>query len=90
MKDFAKLYQTKKYGQILVVIDEGESGPEIRFSFTPKGLGLCSIATKFTDSSDGWDRAESAFNSIGLMEAVQIVTPTILMIESKSVDMTAK
>ena len=61
---FAKLYGVGD-GQILVKIDEAEDGaPEVRFYFQPPGLGVCSMALKFQDSYDGWDKAEAAFEAV--------------------------
>lgn len=59
--DFAKLFRADDTGQVLVVLDEGDEGPEIRISFKPRGLGVCSVKLGFKDSDSGWDRAESVF-----------------------------
>lgn len=59
---FAKLYETD-IGQILVKIDDGDDGPEVRYFFQPKGLGLCNFSLNWKDDSedDAWDKAESVF-----------------------------
>lgn len=65
MKDkFAKLFETEK-GQILVKLDDGDEGAEVRFYFMPEGLGVCSMALQFEGSDDHkWDLAESAFEKV--------------------------
>lgn len=79
MKSFAKLFETKEYGQILIMLDTGEdAAPEVRFSFTPANLGICSIALQFKDTDEGWDKAEEAFNGFDSEEkAIEAVKPTI-------------
>lgn len=73
MSDFAKLFATENAGQILVLIQEGDSGPEIRVFTRPAGLGVCSFAIEFTDDDEGWDKAEEAFEVIGAEEAQSLV-----------------
>lgn len=67
---FAKLFQSKTFGQILAVVSTDEEGkPEIRWSCKPPGLGLCAMAFGFDDSDEGWDRAEAALESADLVKA---------------------
>jgi len=75
---FAKLFETKKYGQILVKIDD-DDGPEVRYYFEPKGLGVCSMALSFTDDDkgDAWGKAERVFD--GINEASVVETVGVLM-----------
>lgn len=81
MDKFAKLFDTDIYGQILVVIDEGDEGPEVRFSFTPAGLGVCSQAIKYSqESEDGWNNAQNFFDSIDETIAIESIKPTIDLI----------
>ena len=62
MSKFAKLFETEKFGQILVKIDKGEDeSPEIRVYVSPPKLGICSWAAGYPDSDEGWDTAEKAF-----------------------------
>ena len=72
---FAKLYETS-VGQVLVKIDDGD-GPEVRFFFEPPNLGVCSVALKFSDDDDGWDKAETAFKKVDEAQAVSIARSTI-------------
>lgn len=76
---FAKLYGTDN-DQILVKLDEGESGPEVRFYFQPEGMGVCSVATGFADTDAGWDKAEEAFKNMTEETARKLVAPQLAMI----------
>ena len=55
---FAKLFESDRFGQILVVMDRGDDGPQVTFSVEPTNLGVCSMAPGFDDTDEGWDRAE--------------------------------
>lgn len=68
---FAKLYGTDDK-QVLVKLDEGEEGPEIRFYFQPAGLGVCSVATYFEDSDEGHTAAQQAFDKVDEAHAFSI------------------
>lgn len=52
---FAKLFETEEYGQILVKLDASpdEHEPEVRFFVNPPGLGVCSFAAGYPDSDKG-------------------------------------
>ena len=78
VKKFAKLHETEKYGQILVKLDSGDEGPETQFFFTPSEmLGVCSMAIKFEDTEEGWDKAEVTFETFSdEAKAIQAVAPT--------------
>ncbi len=70
---FAKLFDTK-IGQILVTLDNGEEGPEVKFQFKPKGFGVCSFSMKFDAAhDDAWDRAEFAFERVDEKRATDFV-----------------
>ena len=73
---FAKLYETQ-LGQILVKIDDSDSGPAVRFFFEPEGLGVCSVALQFSDSDCGWSDAESAFDRVTEEQALLVVSEVI-------------
>lgn len=73
MAMFAKLYGSDD-DQILVKLDSGDSGPEVRFYFTPGGcLGVCSLVMHFDDSDAGYDQADVAFDRIDESFAVDLV-----------------
>lgn len=67
MSNFAKVYETEQYGQILALMQNNDDGdPEIRFFAKPPGLGVSSIALSFGDSNDdeSWDRQEKAWELV--------------------------
>ena len=65
MSDFCKLFEDDLIGQILVVNDDNEDGkPEVKFSFTPKHLGVCSFSVKFPKSDDGYADCDKAFDGM--------------------------
>lgn len=68
---FAKLYETER-GQILVMRDEGEEGPEVRFYCKPAGLGVCSAALGFKESDEGYDAADRYFDEMDREKAVRV------------------
>ena len=76
---FAKLY-TNENNQILVKIEGADGGPEVRFYFEPKDLGVCSFALSFDDSDEGWDKAEEFFEKIDEKMAIETVEKQTKMI----------
>ncbi len=76
MTNFAKLFESEKYGQISVIQQEGESEqPEVRFFFKPDGLGVCSIALSFDASDTAWDSCDTTFNKVDLGFAERTLKP---------------
>lgn len=76
---FAKLYQTKKYGQILVKKDQSSSapyGPKVRLYYCPPGLGTCSLSIGYEDTKEGWDLCDKYFNKINKKAAKLIIKST--------------
>lgn len=69
---FAKVYRSGK-DQILVKLDGGDEGPEVRWFFRPDGLGVCSIAAQFPDTDAGWDKAEEVFSKVDEATAISVV-----------------
>lgn len=66
---FAKLFG-KDADQILILIEEGESGPEISTLFQPPGLGVCKIKLLgFIAGEAGWELAQQAFERINESKA---------------------
>jgi hypothetical protein len=64
---FAKLFDSEKYGQILVLMTSGDLGePAVELYFRPEGLGVCQMKLGFEDSDDGWDKADVAFERFEL------------------------
>ena len=60
---FAKLFSTT-HGQIVVIRQDGDEGPEVRLYTQPDGLGVCSCAIKFQDTEAGQDGADATFAKI--------------------------
>lgn len=74
MSDFAKLFNTKEHGQIVVIMQTNdEDKPEVRFFFVPEGLGVCSFASSFNNSDAGWEACEKFFDSIDEEQAAKLV-----------------
>lgn len=69
---FAKLFETEEYGQILVKLDSDpdDHAPEVRFYVNPPDLGVCSFAAGYPDSDEGWDAAQAYFDKCDLEMAV--------------------
>jgi len=86
---FAKLYNSEKYGQILVKNDtDSEDGsPEVRFYAQPEGFGICSLALGFKDSDEGFDSADEAFNNVDQEKAEEIISK---MFEEGPLNLVAK
>lgn len=61
---FAKLYGPED-DQVLVLLQSGDEGPEVRVFFEPEGLGVCSAAIGWKDDSDkSWDLAEKTLSEM--------------------------
>lgn len=71
--DFAKLYRAEDVGQVLIVLDDGEDGPEVSISFHPKGLGVCALKLRFKDTDEGNELAEKAFSGMTEEKALGMV-----------------
>jgi hypothetical protein len=71
---FAKLYETE-VGQILVMLDSGDNGPEVQYHFEPKGLGVCNLSINFKDDDEdtAWDKVEKIFEACTQESAEEIV-----------------
>lgn len=71
---FAKIFESEKHGQILVKVDESNTGvPEVRYFFKPEELGICSMAVSFSDTDDGWSSADRLFDTTTIEEAENVV-----------------
>lgn len=87
--DFAKLFKFDDIGQVLVKVDDGEDGAEVRVYFQPKGLGVCSTAFTFKadEDEDENDKADKAFERIDEAKAYTIVTEVLKTIPSSLADL---
>ncbi len=72
---FAKLYGKKQ--QVLVMINEGKEGPEVRIFSELDGFGVCSTALGFSDDDLGWQKAEKAFEQMDEATARSILEKTL-------------
>lgn len=74
MADFAKLFESKKYGQIAVFRQPNEErdNPEIRFFVKPDGFGICSLAIEFAENKE--DAADKAFAQLNLETSESFVS----------------
>ena len=75
---FAKLYDTD-VGQILVKLDEGEDGAEVRIYFKPKGLGVCSVSLSWAEDTEDeqWANADAAFEKLTEEKCFTLVSETM-------------
>jgi hypothetical protein len=68
MEKFCKLFETDKYGQILIKLDQAAVGlglgAELRIFAQPPGFGACSIATFYGNDDEDWDRAQQALDDM--------------------------
>jgi hypothetical protein len=82
---FAKLFGTDD-DQILVTVDSADDGgPQVKFSFEPKGLGVCHIAVGFPDTEEGWDKAELALKEMTEEKARKAIANTKAQFEATAV-----
>jgi len=80
MNDFAKIFHTPKYGQVLMLLKADEEGkPRLCFFMKPNGLDVCNIALGF----DEWDDAEKAFEEANDDIASQLAEALFLSIHSR-------
>lgn len=79
MSKFAKLFEFEDLGQVLVKLDDGDDGPEVRTYFVPDGFGVCSIAMTFKsdEQDDNWAKAEKAFAMVN-REKARILVDEVL------------
>lgn len=75
---FAKLYNTE-VGQILVKVDEGDQGAEVRIFFEPEGLGVCSVSYNWPEleEKEQWDNADSVFERMNEDKCLELLLPIL-------------
>lgn len=76
MSDFAKVFHSEEYGQLVVMLDRNDRGDPalmVFFNHPHPDLGVCSIAPSWDDTDEGWDRAEKAFSDSNLELAEALV-----------------
>lgn len=79
MKKFAKLFESEKHGQLVVIKQTDDDGsPEIRLFVLPDGLGVCSVAVGFKDDSEqSCDACEEIFEQFDMEAAESVAEATI-------------
>jgi hypothetical protein len=79
MKAYCKLFETEKYGQILVMNDTVDDGrPAVKVLFNLSGdFGVCSIDAIFKDSDSGLESADKAFNEMTEEKAYAAVSSVV-------------
>lgn len=82
-RKFAKLFETA-IGQILVMRQSGDEGPDLAFFFDPdlEPLGVCSFKLGFSDDDEGADKSDMAFDAVTEEGAVKAVSSQIEGIKS--------
>lgn len=76
MRDFAKMFRSEKYGQLVVLLDRNDDGdPSVRtyFQHPNPTFGVCSIAPSWHDSEAGWNLAEERFDKMSLEMAEELI-----------------
>jgi hypothetical protein len=74
---FAKLFGTDD-DQVLVTIDQGDEGPEVRIHCKPTGLGVCVTTLGYPEkayaggTNEAWTKAEKCFAEMDEARATQI------------------
>lgn len=62
---FAKLFETERHGQILIMFDSGDKDqPFVEAMIKPKGLGICKYGPSWDNTDEGWELAEEFFKGI--------------------------
>lgn len=85
---FAKVYDNKRYNQIVMMKQQDESGAlEIRFFFNPEGFGVCSFAIGFNaEDPDCEKKVETAFEKITPREIIEVIDGFMKQMEQKQDD----
>ena len=71
---FAKIFENKRLGQVIIMKKQTELGaPELRFFFQPEGFGVCEFAIGFNDQDASESRFEEAYNEMTPQIAYEII-----------------
>lgn len=83
IRKFAKLFDTA-IGQIVVMRQSGDDGPELAFFFDPNidALGVCHVKLGFSDDDEGIDKANKSFDAVTEERAIKVVSRQIDGIKS--------
>ncbi len=69
---FAKLFGTDKDQVLVMLVDDDEGNPTVRTSVQPEGMGVCSVASGFSDDDEGWAKAEKMFAAMTEAKAQKV------------------
>ncbi len=61
MQDFVKLFRAEDVGQVLVMKDSDDEGPNVTISFQAKDIGMAALKLGFKDTDEGWAKRDRAF-----------------------------
>lgn len=79
---FARLFETLKFGQILVILQRGETGsPELQWSIKPEGFDVCTVNFTYQDTDAAWDTAQDLLENFTLDDALKIAAEMMVQIE---------
>lgn len=92
MEKFCKLFESEKFGQILVMKDTRDDGaPAVFVKFIPQGMGVCGPDYAFNDDNedDAWDKVDKLFDSITLESCEKIAAEVTMMTRGMIEDLEA-
>jgi hypothetical protein len=71
---FAKIFENKRLGQVIIMKKQTELGaPELRFFFQPEGFGVCEFAIGFNDQDASESRFAEAYDEMTPQIAYEII-----------------
>lgn len=73
-EDFARLYRSRSFGQILAIRQDDDDTPQIAFLAQPDGLGVCQNILSYDDSDHGAALADDLFQRLDIDTAEAAVT----------------
>lgn len=78
-KRFAMLVEDPEIGQVVVMQQRGDDGPEIAIFFHPgvDGMGVCNTSLGFDDDEDGWEKADMVFEQFDDEAVVKLARKAI-------------
>lgn len=72
-EDFARLYRSRRFGQILAIRQDDDDTPQIAFHAQPDGLGVCQNILSYDDSDHGAALADDLFQRLDIDTAERAV-----------------
>lgn len=83
--DFCKVFNDQIVGQVLVMNEDVDGKPAVVIYFTPRNLGICNSAFKFSDNDNGYKQCDNLFYEIDYDKAVAIVSELLAEMKLKPV-----